>query len=217
MKTARVKICGITSKHDLMTAVDAGADAVGFVVDVPSSPRNLTLDVAENLVKLVPVYVDSTAVTVPESLGSLKRIYEQLKPDGIQIHGEKLPEAHQVREAIPHTHLIKAIPSKPGDVAESSLKAWRSFDAVLLDSYVNEKYGGTGTVHNWELSRQMRDKLNPTLLILAGGLTPDNVEEAIRIVHPYAVDVSSGVESSPGVKHPRKVFEFIENAKKVKF
>lgn len=217
MKTARVKICGITSEHDLMTAVDAGADAVGFIVDVPSSPRNLTLDAAEKLVKLVPVFVDSIAVTVPESLGSLKRIYEQLKPDGIQIHGERFPEAHAIREGIPHTRLIKAIHSEPSGVAESSLKASRSFDAVLLDSYVRGKYGGTGIVHDWELSRRIRDRLNPSLVILAGGLTPDNVEEAIRIVHPYAVDVSSGAESSPGVKDPRKVFEFVKNAKKVKF
>lgn len=212
-----MKICGITSKHDLMTAIDAGADAVGFIVNVSSSPRNLALDVAEKLVKLVPVFVDSIAVTVPESLDSLKRIYEQLKPDGIQIHGEKFPDAHVIREGMPHTRLIKAIHSEPSDVAKSSLKASRTFDAVLLDSYVRGKYGGTGIVHDWELSRHIRDRLNPTLLILAGGLTPNNVQEAIRIVHPYAIDVSSGVESSPGVKDPRKVFEFVKNAKKVRF
>ncbi|MFB0504580.1 MAG: phosphoribosylanthranilate isomerase [Candidatus Bathyarchaeia archaeon] len=217
MKTARVKICGITSKHDLITAVDAGADAVGFVVDVPSSARNLTLDVAEKLVKLVPVFVNSIAVTVSESLGSLKRIYEQVKPDGMQIHGEKFPQAHVIREGIPHTHLIKAINPEPGDIVESSLEASRSFDAVLLDSYVRGKYGGTGIVHNWELSRHIRDRLDSTPLILAGGLTPDNVEEAIRIVHPYAVDVSSGVESCPGVKDSRKASEFVMNAKKVRF
>lgn len=217
MKTARVKICGITSEHDLMTAVDAGADAVGFVVDVPSSPRNLTLDVAEKLMRLVPVFVDSIAVTVPESLASLKRVYEQLKPEGIQIHGEKFPEAHVIREVIPHTRLIKAIRSEPSDVDKSSFKVSVSFDAVLLDSYVSGKYGGTGIVHDWELSRHIRDKINPTPLILVGGLTPDNVEDAIRIVHPYAVDVSSGVESSPGVKDPSKIFEFVKNAKRVRF
>jgi phosphoribosylanthranilate isomerase len=92
-----------------------------------------------------------------------------------------------------------------------------SFDAVLLDSFVNGKYGGTGRVHDWKLSRNIRDRLNPIPLILAGGLTPFNVTEAVKIVHPYAVDVSTGVESSPGVKDSRKMFEFINNAKKVKF
>ena len=216
MKKARVKICGITSKYDLITVVDAGTDAVGFIVDVPSSPRNITLKSAEKLMKLVPIFVDTILVTVPENLDSLKKIYKQLQPDGVQIYGKKYQDAQIIRKYLPYTKLIKAIHLQPDNVDESSFK-FSSFDAVLIDSYVEGKYGGTGKVNDWKLSKIIRNKLDPTPLILAGGLTPNNVEKAIHIVNPYAVDVSSGVEASPGIKDPKKVIEFVQNAKKVSF
>jgi len=217
MRTIRVKICGITSKQDLISAVDGGTDAVGFVVDTPSSPRNLTFDVAERLLRRVPIFVERIIVTVPENLDSLKRIYHRLKPDGIQIHGERFPEAQLIRETISHTRLIKAIHPERDEVTKSSLRTLESFDAILLDSYTKEKPGGTGIIHDWGLSRRIRDLVSPMPLILAGGLTCSNVEEAIRTVHPYAVDVSSGVEQSLGVKDPKKILEFITTAKKVRY
>ncbi|RLI41549.1 phosphoribosylanthranilate isomerase, partial [Candidatus Bathyarchaeota archaeon] len=195
----KVKICGITNKEDLATVVKAGADAVGFVVNVPSSSRNLTLEAAERLMKNTPVFVKNVVVTVPKRLGELIEIYERLKPDILQIHSHTL-SALVIREKLANTCLIKAIQVKSVHAVDEAVKAANMFDAVLVDSFVSGMFGGTGRVHDWELSRRIRQKVHPKPLILAGGLNPENVKEAIRIVKPYAVDVSSGVELQPRIK-----------------
>jgi len=213
MKTVRVKICGITSEKDLENAVAAGADAVGFVVNVPSSPRNISLEKAYELIRKVPVFVESVMVTIPENLDSLIRTYEKLKPTALQIHGEKLFNAEVMREKAFDAKLIAAINIGKNNNLTGKLNELLKFDAVLLDSSVSGKYGGTGVTHDWVLSKKYKELIYPKPLILAGGLSPENVRDAIRIVQPYAVDVSSGVESSPGVKDPEKIFNFIKNAK----
>jgi len=215
MRKVKVKICGITREEDLAIAVAAGADAVGFVVGVISSPRNLTLKKAEKLIRKVPIFVDSVAVTVTNNINSLTKIYEKLKPDILQIHGENLSEASIIREKIPDTPLIKALYMKTGNVIKDAMEASNSFDAILLDSFVPGKYGGTGIVHDLEMSKRVKQTIEPKPLILAGGLKPENVKDAIQIVQPYAVDVSTGVELRPGVKDPQKIFEFIKNAKEI--
>jgi phosphoribosylanthranilate isomerase len=216
MRKVRVKICGITREEDLAVAVTAGADAVGFLVGVPSSPRNLTLERAERLVKQVPVFVDSVVVTVPDSIDSLVEIYDRLRPTAIQIHGEKPSEASVIREKICGARLIKTVYMKTGNVLAAVIEDSKFFDAILLDSFTSGQYGGTGMVHDWKLSRQIKQTIEPTPLILAGGLKPENVKEAILTVQPYAVDVASGVELRPAVKDPEKVLAFIENAKEVR-
>jgi phosphoribosylanthranilate isomerase len=215
MRKVKVKICGITREEDLAVAVAAGADAVGFIVGVTSSPRNLTLKKAEKLIKKVPIFVDSVVVTVTNNINSLTKIYEKLRPDVLQIHGENLSEASIIREKIHDTPLIKALYMKTGNVIKDAKEASNSFDAILLDSFVSGKYGGTGVVHDLEMSKQVKQTIEPKPLILAGGLKPENVKDAIHIVQPYAVDVSTGVESRPGIKDSHKVFEFIKNAKEV--
>jgi len=210
----KVKICGITSNEDLVTAVEAGADAVGFVVNVPSSPRNLTLGEAERLMKNTPVFVKNVVVTVPKRLSELIEIYERLKPDILQVHGHNL-SGSVIREKLANTRLIRAIQVKSNHAVDEAVKAANTFDAILVDSFVADKFGGTGKVHDWELSKRVRQKVHPKPLILAGGLNPENVQDAVRVVKPYAVDVSSGVESQPGIKDSKKVFEFIKNAKEV--
>lgn len=215
MRKIRTKICGITREEDLAVAVAAGADAIGFVVDVPSSPRNLTLEKAEELMKYVPIFVDSVVVTPASETNSLIKTYETLRPDAIQIYGENPLDASVIREKMRDVRLIKTVYVKIADVIDEVIKISGFFDAVLLDSFAQGKYGGTGVVHDWQLSRQIRQMIEPKPLILAGGLNPENVQDAIRIVQPYAVDVSSSVELSPGVKDPQKVFEFIKNAKEV--
>jgi phosphoribosylanthranilate isomerase len=216
MRTARVKICGITREEDLAVAVDAGADAVGFLVGVPASPRNLTLEQAKRLLKQVPIFVDSVVVTVPDSVDSLVKIYERLGPTALQIHGEKPLEASVIRKKTGDTRLIKTFYIKTANASGTIKEYSKDFDAILLDSFDRGQYGGTGRVHDWELSRQIRQIIEPTPLILAGGLNPENVKEAILTVQPYAVDVASGVESQPAIKDPKKVLAFIENAKEVK-
>ncbi len=214
MRRVRVKICGITSEKDLTAAVTAGADAVGFVVNVPSSPRNLTVDKARKLIRTTPIFVESVAVTVPGNIDSLIKIYEELKPKAIQVHGENVLNFSQIPKTILNTHLIRAISAKSDSVIKTASEASNSFDAILLDTYANGKNGGTGTIHNWEISKQVRQAISPKPLILAGGLNPQNVGRAIQMVQPYAVDVSTGVESSPGIKDPKKVSEFIESVRR---
>jgi phosphoribosylanthranilate isomerase len=215
MNAVRVKICGITRKEDLDAAVAAGADAVGFVVGVVSSPRNLSLNEAEKLIRQVPPFVKSVLVTVPRSIDEFET-YEKLNPDAIQLHGENLHAALSVRLKIPNSLLIGAVNANLANVLDVVSRASKLFDAVLLDSFADGKYGGTGIVHDWELSKRVKQVINPKPLILAGGLSPENVAEAVRTVEPYAVDVSSGVELQPGIKDHKKTIKFIKNAKDVR-
>jgi len=214
MSRVRVKICGITSRRDLLTAVEAGADAVGFVVDAPQSPRDLPINKAKSLMKATPIFVKTVAVTVPKNLSRLEEICRRLNPDVVQVHGA-IHTYKEIRERLPDIRLIGAIQVKSGLDVDVVVEAADMLNAVLLDTHISSGYGGTGKIHNWELSRRIRDAVYPKPLILAGGLKPENVKEAIRVVKPYAVDVSSGVESRPGVKDREKVFEFIKNAKEV--
>ena len=215
MRTVRVKICGITRKEDLDAATSAGADAVGFVVGTTASPRNISLEKAEKLIRQVPPFVKSVIVTVPNSINDL-RTYEKLNPDAIQIHGETLPFAAAVRKSLPNIPLIRAVNVNPTCVLGTASEASKIFDAVLVDSFAKGRFGGTGVVHDWELSKSVKQVIHPKPLILAGGLNPENVADAVRVVQPYAVDVSSGVEQQPGIKDHQKMVDFIKNAKDVK-
>ena len=210
----KVKICGITRNEDLVTAIEAGADAVGFVVNVHSSPRNITIENAEKLMKNTSVFVKNVVVNVPKRLSELVETYERLRPDVLQIHGHNLSDS-VIREKLANTRLIRGIQVKSDYAVDEAVKAANTFDAVLVDSFVLGKFGGTGKVHDWELSKRVKEKVHPKPLILAGGLNPENVQDAVHVVKPYAVDVSSGVEIKPGIKDSKKVFEFIENAKEV--
>ena len=216
MRSVRTKICGITREEDLTVAMDAGADAIGFLVGVPSSPRNLTLERAETLLDQVPIFIDSIVVTAPKSIEWLVEIYERLKPSGIQIHGKEELDSSIIHEKIEDVNLIKTVYVTEDALNETVIKDLKTFDAVLLDSFSQGQYGGTGKVHDWILSRQIKEAVSPIPVILAGGLNPENVKEAILAVEPYAVDVASGVEANPGIKDQSKVRAFVENAKQIK-
>jgi phosphoribosylanthranilate isomerase len=138
-----------------------------------------------------------------------------LQPSAVQVHGGSPSLAHALHRKLRDVPIIRAVDARSGDASNSAVEASKIFDAVLLDSSAGEKWGGTGIVHNWELSRDIGRAIHPRPLILAGGLTPSNIEEAVRLVQPYAVDVSSGVELSPGMKDPGKIFEFVEKARSV--
>ena len=196
-------------------AVAAGADAVGFVVGVPASTRDLSLERAARLVRQVPVFTSSVLVMVPGALDDLVEAYETIRPDILQVHGNGVPSVEEIREAIPGAALIKGIRSEPGEALRAAEEA-SGFDAVLLDTFSPGVHGGTGMTHDWRISEMIRRKLSTRRLILAGGLTPGNVQEAIRTVRPYAVDVSTGVESRPGIKDHGKITSFIENVREVK-
>jgi len=132
LRSVRVKICGITREEDLAAAVAAGADAVGFLVGVPSSPRNLTLERAERLLRQVPIFVDSVVVTAPQSINGLVKICEGLKPTAIQIHGKKNFVASEIRDMIKDSRLIKTIYVKASSLSETVIEDLKTFDAVLL-------------------------------------------------------------------------------------
>ena len=211
----RTKICGITRVEDLEAAVTAGADAIGFIVGVPASTRNLSLEKAARLVKQVPVFTSSVLVMVPGDLDDLTEAYEMISPKILQVHGDGVPSVEEIREAIPEAALIKGIRSEPGEALKAAEEA-SGFDAVLLDTFSPGRHGGTGMTHDWRISEKISRNVGPRRLILAGGLNPSNVQEAIRTVRPYAVDVSTGVESRPGVKDHGKIASFIENVWEVK-
>ncbi len=210
MRTVKVKVCGITREEDLKAAVSAGVDAIGFIVGVPSSPRNLTVEEAQRLMLEIPVFVDRVAVLVLDDIDQSVEICRTLHPSTIQVHGGSSSLAYALRRELRGVPMIRAVDAKSGDATNDAREAARLFDGVLLDSLNEKNWGGTGTVHDWNMSRDIAETIRPKPLILAGGLTPRNVEEAVRLVKPYAVDVSSGVEASPGIKDPRKIVEFVE-------
>ena len=209
----RVKICGITRLRDVNDALNEGADALGFVVESPSSPRNLTLTRARMLMKAVHVFSSRVAVTSSRDSERVLRICDQLKPDAIQLHYHNPKTIHLLRNKHPATKIILATAIRNLSSLRQASDSTRYSDAILTDSPSPTGIGGTGRIHNWHLTAKVRKKIYPHPMILAGGLTPKNVRAAIREVNPYAVDVSSGVERTVGIKDQVKIREFIMNAK----
>ena len=209
-----VKICGVTREEDVNAAVDAGADAIGFVVTVEEPPRNLSLREARNLMEQLPNKVDSVAVTVSNQLQEIVEIYRELTPNSIQLHGATSRLAHQVRLAA-DAKIIVAVDARSPDALEEAISHQASIDALLVDTYGPGGLGGTGCTHDWNLSRKIRDAVHPIPMILAGGLTPENVSHAVRAVRPYGVDVSTGVELQLGIKDAAKITQFVRKAKEV--
>jgi len=204
----RVKICGITNAEDAIAAARYGADALGFVF-YPRSPRYVTPDRAAQIIKEIPPFVAAVGVFVNPTLEELERALEVCFLDYVQLHGSETPEfCWEVRLRL-GKRVIKAFSVRD----ESSLEAMRSYEveAYLLDTYRPDTPGGTGLTFRWEMTYNFG--VNRARLILAGGLNPDNVSDAIRIVRPWAVDVSSGVEIEPGRKDHDKIKNFIAAAK----
>jgi len=213
----RVKICGITNKKDLQIVVSAGADAVGFIVGVESSPRNLSIRAAKKLICQVPLFVNSVVVTVPKNVDEVRNLCKALHPNALQIHGNmNISDFSVIGEPFPNLFLIRAIKAIPTNVKKRAMDASKNYDAVLLDSHVKGKQGGTGEIHDWDLSLKIKRLIHPIPMILAGGLNPENVRYAIDYVQPYAIDVSSGVEKHPGIKDKQKICQFIKNEKEIR-
>ena len=169
MGRVKVKICGITRDEDLKMACSLGADAVGFIVDIPKSPRNLAPEKAEELMGKVPIFVKSVLVTVLTDPDRVSSLYRRLRPDIIQVHGRSPMAISALRRKLPEARLVGAISVKSETEIRKAVKLTLFLDAVLVDSYIAGKIGGTGVTHNWRISQRVREVIYPKPLILAGG------------------------------------------------
>ncbi|MDH4042769.1 MAG: phosphoribosylanthranilate isomerase [Gammaproteobacteria bacterium] len=200
MPHTRIKICGITSIADAGAAVDAGADAIGLVF-YPGSPRAVTLAQAAQIARAVPPFVTLVALFVDEPAENIRRIVETLPINLIQFHGEETGEfCGQFQRP-----WIKALRVQPGIDLVAHCAQYGAARAILLDSWQQGVPGGTGRTFDWDLARARL----PLPLVLAGGLDAGNVGAAISLLRPAAVDVSGGVEASPGRKDAGKIKRFI--------
>lgn len=217
----RVKICGITSVEDARAAASAGADAIGMIVDINISPRCLTVEQASRIAALLPPLVTPVIVMMPASAAEVVEAVSKIRPGAVQLHGNEPPEmVRMIKSHIPGVRVIKTVHVGAGDATggsnpcpeQAKVRQYEGVaDAILLDT-ATPATGGAGIAHDWNVSRDLiRSTMLPVLL--AGGLKPENVAEAIKIAQPYGVDVASGVEAEKRKKDIRLVREFIRQAK----
>lgn len=203
--TVRVKICGITSPEQALMAQQSGADAIGLVI-YEKSPRYVDIEQAANIRAVISQSTLAIALLVNPSESLVKQVISEVKPDYIQFHGDETAEfCHQF-----NVPFIRAVRMREGLDIEAEVAAYKAEGGFLFDAWNDDLYGGTGHSFDWSRLPDSADYK----LILAGGLTPSNVAQAVSITNPYMVDVSGGVEASPGVKDPVKVKAFITQAKK---
>lgn len=199
----RIKICGMTNLTDALHAVACGADALGFVF-FNGSPRCVNASQVKEIVAQLPEEVTKVGLFVNEQPESINKLAAESGITLVQLHGDETPEVCRQIE-LP---VMKALRVRNAE----SLAGWEQYpaDAILLDAWHPDKFGGTGEACDWQLAKEMAAQAT---IILAGGLNPTNVAEAVTMVKPHGVDVSSGVEKSPGVKDPGKVAAFISSAR----
>ncbi|GAA0785720.1 phosphoribosylanthranilate isomerase [Marinobacterium sediminicola] len=202
--TTRVKICGITSLGDALCAVEAGASALGFVFYEPS-PRYVSPEVAADIIRQLPAFITTVGLFVNASGDEVERVLNETGLDLIQFHGDE-PESFCRGFKRPY---IKAFRVRPGLDVKEQVALYPTARGVLLDAYRPGVPGGTGEVFDWAL---IPAELAPRV-ILAGGLNPGNVAQAIAQVSPYAVDVSGGVEAGPGRKDAERIYAFMAAVK----
>lgn len=196
----RIKICGITNLEDALLAAELGTQALGFIF-YPPSPRSVTPDAARNIIAQLPPLVLSVGVFVNEEAAMVRELAAAVGLDWVQLHGRESPEyCRSLRRRV-----IKGFRLKDADSLTALMDYRGAAQAFLLDTFKPGQAGGTGQVFDWRLAREAR-AYGP--IILAGGLTPENVSQAIATAQPLAVDVASGVEASPGKKDPEKLRAF---------
>ncbi|MFJ3466272.1 phosphoribosylanthranilate isomerase [Pseudomonas sp. NPDC090201] len=200
MSAVRSKICGITRIEDALAAVEAGADAIGFVF-YPKSPRAVTIEQAQRIIAQLPPFISTVGLFVNADRQELKALLEVVPLDLIQFHGDETPEQCEGYGR----PWIKALRVQAGDDIAASCALYDKARGILLDTFVAGVPGGTGETFDWALIPKQLSKP----IVLAGGLTSANVSQAIAQVRPYAVDVSGGVEMSRGIKDHDKIRAFM--------
>ncbi len=205
MVIPRVKICGITRVEDALAARDAGADAIGIVFYPPSVRFVADLGLASEIAQAVGPLVNVIGLFVDAGVETIDSVLAAVPLNALQFHGDET-ESECTRYQRPY---IKALRMKNHLDLERRISEYPSAVGILLDTYVEGAPGGTGKVFNWKRFPSHCERH----LVLAGGLTPDNITAAVSTTRPYAVDVSGGVESAPGIKSREKIFQFITRAK----
>ena len=207
MNKVEVKICGITNYQDASMAVELGAGALGFIFAF--SPRQITPQKARDIIRTIPPFVKTVGVFVDEGPAEIKEVIHYCGLDLVQLHGDESPDL--CCELMPYT--IKALRIK----GEASLRKSQTYRgkvrALLLDSYSKDKAGGTGKTFDWQLALKIKKLGIP--IILAGGLGPSNIDDAVRTVRPYAVDVNSGVEERPGKKSHLRMKDLMKKVRRI--
>jgi phosphoribosylanthranilate isomerase len=204
MKRTRVKICGITRVEDAISAINAGADAIGLVF-YAQSPRFVTIEQAQKIVAAIPPFVSVVGLFVNAPKAEIEAVLSKVRLDILQFHGDESPsDCEQIK--MPY---YKAIRVKAGTNLLQYAVEFNSAKALLLDAFSETAFGGTGQTFDWNLIPKNMTKP----IILAGGLSAENVAKAIQQVRPYAVDVSGGVESAKGIKDVAKIAAFMQAVK----
>ena len=206
MRVVKVKICGITNIEDAFDAVELGADLLGFNF-YPKSPRYIDPDRALAIIDHLPTYVDTVGVFVNPTVEEMKDMVERSFLNWVQLHGDESPEFCESLDWI-GAQIIKAIRVKSAEQIEEVQQYFT--DAVLLDAFDRERYGGTGKTFDWSIIGDLHKRV-----FLAGGINPDNAVKAIE-VGVYGIDVCSGVESKPGKKDHEKMKRLFENIEHVR-
>lgn len=203
----RVKICGHTREADVRASVRAGVDAIGVISEVPvETPREVTRDRARELLETVPPFVTGTLVTMSETVAQARNLIAATEPDAVQVHGTLQPDEIGALASSIHQSVLVALDH------DADLRAYaEAADALVIDTLDEAGGGGTGRTHDWERTAALVRTLDVPVL-LAGGLTPENVAEAVETVAPYGVDTASGVERSGGVKDHEAVAAFVDRA-----
>jgi phosphoribosylanthranilate isomerase len=200
----RVKMCGITRSQDGLVAAEAGADAIGLVF-YAKSPRNVGLDQAASIVRVLPPFVTTVALFVNPQPSEVEAVLRQVRPDVLQFHGEETPEFCR-SFGVPY---LKAARVRPQTDLLQFAAVYADAQGLLLDAWSEAGHGGTGERFDWNM---IPDHL-PKSVILAGGLSSANVRHAIGLVHPWAVDVSSGIEIAKGIKDAALIAAFMKEVK----
>ena len=204
--SVRVKVCGITRSEDAIAAVQCGADAIGFVF-WPHSARYIDPESARRIAEVIPPFICTVGVYVDPDAAWVEETARAAKLNLLQFHGDESPE---FCNQFPQPY-IKAIRVKPDTDLLQYAQRYGAAKGLLLDTYAADMPGGTGHAFDWQLIPQQLS----LPLILSGGLNPDNVARAIKQTQPWAVDVSSGVEASKGIKDKKKIIAFMQGVKQL--
>jgi phosphoribosylanthranilate isomerase len=207
----RIKICGICQPDQGQAIAALGIKTLGFIC-VPSSPRYVTVNQVRQILEKLPPDIQTIGVFADASVETIEKIVLETGFTGIQLHGNESPEfCRAVKQALPNREIIKALRIQSAESLQKAIAYYSVIDTLLLDAYHPQQLGGTGKTLPWN---DLKNFYPPCPWLLAGGLNPDNVLTALESLHPDGIDLSSGVERSPGDKDLEKVYQLLKNLKK---